>query len=124
MLHTSPTPRSADLAGAESDSEAPSEVILGPDPTRTVTLSAKAGSIGVHPLTPRLADAEGRPFGEEEQMNVRSNTVGKVIWVILGLGVGILFLAIAIRWVRRLRARSAPDESPDGSPDGSAGDQE
>nr|WP_281363787.1 DUF6049 family protein [Nocardioides daedukensis] len=94
--------------------EAPSEISLGPDSTRTVTLNANAGSIGVHPVTLRLADAEGRPFGEEEQMNVRSNTVGKVIWVILGIGVGILFLAIAIRWVRRLRGRrSAPDESPD-----------
>src|SRR3546814_20455189 len=59
--------------------EAPSESIRGPDSTRTVTLNAKAGSIGVHPLTLRLADAEGRPFGEEEQMNVRSNTVGKEI---------------------------------------------
>ena len=36
-----------------------------------------------------------------------SNKVGRIIWVIMGAGVGILFLAIGVRLVRRIRAARA-----------------
>lgn len=80
---------------------APSEIELEADSTRTVQLSASAGSIGVHPVELQVTDSSGRPVGAPEKVSVRSNQVGKVIWVILGVGVGILFLAIPVRWIRR-----------------------
>ncbi|MDT0202433.1 DUF6049 family protein [Nocardioides sp. AE5] len=99
--------------------EAPEEIVLGPGATRTVTLNARAGSIGVHPVTLQVADQTGRAFSAEATVSIRSNSVGRIIWVIMGVGVGILFVAIGIRWARRLRGgrgtgRGRDDNEPDG----------
>src|SRR5690606_5306454 len=93
-------------AGADVTIEAPAQIVLGPGATRTVTLNAHADSIGVHPVSLQVADTTGRAFSDSASVNLRSNTVGRIIWVILGAGVGILFLAIGIRWARRLRNRT------------------
>lgn len=90
---------------------APGEIELGANASRTIQLDAEAQSIGVHPVELLATDLHGRPVGSSEQMSVRSNSVGRVIWVILGVGVGILFLAIPVRWIRRYRRkRSAQGE--------------
>ncbi|KRF20559.1 hypothetical protein ASG90_18450 [Nocardioides sp. Soil797] len=86
---------------------APGEIELGANASRTIQLDAKANSIGVHSVELLATDLQGRPIGTSEQMSVRSNSVGKVIWVILGVGVGILFLAIPVRWIRRHRKKKA-----------------
>lgn len=87
--------------------EAPEEIELAPDSQRTVNLSAQAGSIGVHSVRLLVTDKSGQPLGSEVEVSIRSNQVGRVIWVIMGGGVGILFLAIAVRLVRRVRAARA-----------------
>ena len=61
---------------------------------------------GLHYAHTRL-DESGRPLGAAEEISVRSNKVGRIIWVIMGAGVGILFLAIAVRLVRRVRGARA-----------------
>lgn len=84
---------------------APETITLPAGASQTFNLQAQANSIGVHNVTLVATDTQGRPLGASEDLNVRSNQVGKVIWVVLGAGVGILFLAIAIRLVRRVKGR-------------------
>jgi hypothetical protein len=87
----------------EVEIRAPEVLTLPPGASQTFNLQARAGSIGVHNATLVATDTEGRPIGATEDLNVRSNQVGAVIWVVMGVGVGILFLAIGIRLVRRVR---------------------
>lgn len=83
--------------------KAPALIELGPGARQTVNLSAQARSIGVHPVRLVATDEEGRALGASEETSVRSNQVGRIIWVVMGTGVGILFLAIAVRLTRRIR---------------------
>ncbi|MDN5893955.1 MAG: DUF6049 family protein [Nocardioides sp.] len=83
--------------------QAPEAVQLEANASRSVPLTARATSIGVHPVELVATDANGNPLGATDRLSVRSNAVGKVIWVIMAVGVGILFLAIGLRWVRRVR---------------------
>jgi hypothetical protein len=53
-------------------------------------------------------DSKGNPLGSVDELDIRSNTVSKVIWVILGAGVGILMLSIPMRWARRRRQKGQP----------------
>lgn len=96
---------------AETDDElqikAPATIELEGNTSRTFTLTAKAGTIGVHQVDLVAVSPDGSPIGAVEQLSIRSNSVGKVIWVVLGVGVGILFIAIAIRLGKRIRKRDA-----------------
>lgn len=74
---------------------------------QTVSLSARARNVGVHPVTLIATDEELAPLGASEEISVRTNEVGLIIWVIMGTGVGILFLAIAVRLTRRIRRARA-----------------
>jgi hypothetical protein len=87
--------------------KAPELIELEADTKQTVTLSATSDSIGVHPVTLVATDEELVPLGASEEISIRSNQVGRVIWVIMGAGGGILFLAIAIRLTRRIRRARA-----------------
>ena len=87
--------------------KAPQTIELEAGKQQSVTLTAQADSIGVHPLRLIATDEAGRPLGASEEISVRSNKVGRIIWVIMGAGVGILFLAIAVRLVRRFRGARA-----------------
>ena len=46
----------------------------------------------MHPVRLVATDSKGNPLGSVDELDIRSNTVSKVIWVILGAGVGILML--------------------------------
>jgi len=87
--------------------KAPQIIELEAGTQQSVTLSAQADSIGVHSLRLIATDESGRPLGSTAEISVRSNKVGRIIWVIMGVGVGILFLAIAVRLVRRVRGARA-----------------
>lgn len=87
--------------------KAPQTIELEAGTSRTLTLSARAETIGVHPVTLVTTDSAGTPLGTSEDISIRSNQVGRIIWVIMGAGVGILFLAIAVRLVRRFRRSRA-----------------
>ena len=60
-----------------------------------------------------MTDVDGTPLGSSVEVPIRSGQVSEVIWVIIGAGVGILFLAIGLRLVRRIRAeRAEPPPDP------------
>ena len=71
-------------------------------------LDRRHPSVGVHNVTLRLTDSTGTPLGSSDSgCPIRSAEVSRVIWVILGAGVVLLFGAIAVRLVRRVRRRRA-----------------
>lgn len=84
--------------------EGPETIDLEANSSQTIQLNARTSNIGVHSIELLVTDAGGNELGSSDRVSVRSNTVGKVIWVILAVGVGILFVAIPLRWVRRIRA--------------------
>ena len=73
----------------------------------TVVLDAHANQSGVTNVTLTLTDIDGNPLGSSDELPIRSAQVSVVIWVIIGSGVGLLFVAIGVRIFRRLRRRSA-----------------
>ena len=86
---------------------APEEIDLEAGSRQTVQLTAEAGSIGVHPVRLVATDEDGQPIGSFDEIDIRSNTVGKIIWVIMGVGVGILAISIPVRWARKRRRADA-----------------
>ncbi len=72
----------------------------------TVVLDAHANRVGVTNVTLALTDIDGNPLGATDALPIRSAQVSVVIWLIIGTGVGLLFLAILVRLYRRLRGRS------------------
>ncbi len=82
----------------------------------TVGLEAHARGTGVSTVTLELTDVEGNPLGASDQIPIRSAQVSAVIWLILGTGAGLLFLAIGVRLARRIRraarARVADSSGP------------
>lgn len=86
---------------------APAQIELAPESRQTINLSAEADSIGVHPVELVATDEDGSPIGAVEEISIRFNNTGRIIWVVMGAGVGILFLAILVRLVRRIRKARA-----------------
>ena len=70
----------------------------------TVLLNARTNLLGIHNVRLVVTDVDGIPLGSSDQVPIRAAQVSAVIWVILGTGVALLFGAIAVRLVRRLRA--------------------
>lgn len=71
---------------------------------QTVLLDAVAATAGVHYVRLLVTDETGTPLGAAQRVPIRSAQVSEVIWLILGVGVGLLFVAIALRVVRRVRS--------------------
>ena len=88
--------------------KAPEEITLEAETRQTIQLTAEAASIGVHPVRLVATNLDGQPIGAFDELDIRSNTVGVVIWVIMGVGVGILAISIPVRWARRRRQGSKP----------------
>lgn len=76
----------------------------------SVPIDASMSRTGVHNVTLRLVDADGAALGAEDTLPLRTGQAGVVIWAIIGSGVAILFVAIAIRLVRRFRRRGESEE--------------
>ncbi len=113
----------AESVGDEVQVEVGDPVVLGADSRTTILLDAHTRGTGVHNVTLSVTDSKGTPLGASVDVPIRSGQVSQVIWVILGAGCGILFVAIGLRLFRRIRRRgvstsSTPDNSstPDGSP--------
>lgn len=75
----------------------------------SVPITADMTRTGVHNVTLRLTDPDGAAIGADDALPLRSGQVGVVIWIIMGTGAAILFLAIGIRLARRFRRRSEQD---------------
>ena len=63
--------------------------------------------LGVRTVTLELTNQAGRPLGATDTFPIRAEAVSRVIWVIIGAGVVLLFGAIAVRLVRRVRRSQA-----------------
>ncbi|MFL6003054.1 MAG: DUF6049 family protein [Nocardioides sp.] len=74
----------------------------------SVLLEAATTRLGVHNVRLVVTSEDGVPLGSSATLPVRSAQVSQVIWLILGTGVALLFGAIVVRLVRRVRrARAA-----------------
>ncbi|HEU5045419.1 MAG TPA: DUF6049 family protein [Nocardioidaceae bacterium] len=98
--------------GVEADTGSPDLSISAPDPVTlaagqraSVRLHATARDIGVHSVRLLPTNANGVPVAAGTRFSVRSSQVGLVIWIIMGVGAGVLLIASAIRIVRRVRGR-------------------
>jgi Family of unknown function (DUF6049) len=77
-------------------------VRLAPHGRTTVPLHASTHQRGVHTVTLELTNADGVPLGIEDRFPMRAEQVSRLIWVIIGAGLALLFTAIAVRLVRRI----------------------
>lgn len=98
--------------GVEADTGSPDLSITSPDPVTlaagqraSVRLHATARDIGVHSVRLLPTNSKGVPVATGTRFSVRSSQVGLVIWIIMGVGAGVLLVASAIRIVRRVRHR-------------------
>jgi hypothetical protein len=82
-------------------------VQLAPHGRTTVLLHASTHVLGVHNVTLELTNQDGRPLGSTDQFPMRAEQVSRLIWVIIGTGVGLLFAAIIIRLARRIHRSRA-----------------
>ena len=93
---------------------APTEPVeLAANSRSTVVLDAHANRVGVTNVTLSLTDVDGNALGASDELPIRSAQVSAVIWVIIGTGLALLFLAILVRLVRRIRGgHGEPPTSP------------
>ncbi len=86
------------------DVTSPKRVVLAPDARETVRLTTRTTDSSVHNVELMVTDEAGTPLGSTSDLRIRSTQVGGVIWIIIGVGVGVLFVAIAVRLARRVAA--------------------
>lgn len=88
--------------------EGPETIEIAAGSSTSVFLNASAAQLGVSNVELIVTDESGTPLGSSDDLPVRSVQVSKVIWLIIGTGVALLFGAIIIRLIRRVRrARAA-----------------
>ena len=92
---------------------APETVELAANTTTTRLLEASTDKLGVHNVTISVTDPDGNPLGSTDELPIRAAQVSEVIWLIMGGAVGLLFLAIVLRVVRRIRG-TGPAGGDDG----------
>lgn len=83
----------------------PGPVTLAPGQRAPIRMRAESTAVGVHEVTLVATTEDGTPIGSQVQFNVRTSNVGVVIWLVMGVGGGVLLVAIVWRIVRRVRAR-------------------
>ena len=87
-------------------------IVLAAHSRSSVPIDADMNRTGVHNVTLRLTADDGTALGDEDTLPLRTGQAGVVIWAIIGSGGGILFVAIAIRLVRRFRRRGQVEDAP------------
>jgi len=92
--------RSVTITGGEP-------IKLEPHGRTTVFLTASTHERGVHNVTLELTNAAGQPLGATDPFPMRAEQVSRLIWVIIGAGVVLLFAAIVVRLTRRIIAARA-----------------
>ncbi len=85
----------------------PKEVQLAPHGRTPVLLHASTDKRGVYNVTLELTSRDGAPLGASDRFPMRAEQVSRLIWVIIGAGLALLFAAIAIRLTRRIIAARA-----------------
>jgi len=108
--HTVTVQIDADSVDDEITVDVGEPVVLAAESRTTILLEAHARGTGVHNVTLALTDVDGARLGSSVEVPIRSGQVSEVIWVILGIGGGILFVAIVLRLVRRIRRSRREEE--------------
>lgn len=75
---------------------------------RDVQVVTTAAGSGVTSVRARLLTTDGTRFGTSWKFDVRSTQIGLVIWVVMGAGGVILFVAAGYRIVKRIRGNEKP----------------
>lgn len=78
-------------------------VELGPRSRAPLILEVTTHRIGIHDVRLVVTDEEGRPLGSSTELPIRAAQVSELIWYIMGAGALLLFSAIGVRLVRRVR---------------------
>ncbi|CAA9345675.1 MAG: hypothetical protein AVDCRST_MAG36-1627 [uncultured Nocardioidaceae bacterium] len=97
----------ASVSGSGLQLTTPEVVTLEPNERRSVRIGVRSSGIGIHRVELQPTTASGLPVGSAAALSVRSSSVGLVLWFIIAGGSVVLFGAIAVRVVRRVRRRSA-----------------
>jgi hypothetical protein len=84
------------------------DVILGAGQRRDIQVVSTADGSGVTSVRARLATLQGARFGKGWRFDVRATQIGLVIWVVMGAGGTVLFVAAGYRIVNRLRGGQTP----------------
>jgi hypothetical protein len=85
--------------------EAPDVVELDAGESARLRLGATTSRVGTHSVRLFVAAVDGTPLGASTELPIRSNQVSRIIWLVMITGGGLLFGAIAVRLVRRVRRR-------------------
>lgn len=76
--------------------------VLKPGEKSTRLLRVRSDALGVHQVTVQVTDSDGVTLNASDPLPVRATArVGRILWVIMGVGGALLFSAIAIRLGRR-----------------------
>jgi hypothetical protein len=78
-------------------------VTLQRDQRVTVSVLTSSRRVGITTMTARMVTEQGRVFGPVTRFRVRTTQLGVVVWVVMGIGGTVLFLAAARRIVSRVR---------------------
>lgn len=84
--------------------EAPAEIELQPGERTSVVLRARTRQIGLHEVRLLVTSTDGTPLGSTDEVKIRSAQVSWIIWVVVAAGGTLLFGAIGVRLLRRVRA--------------------
>ena len=87
--------------------EGPETIEIGAGSSTSVLLIASRARLGVSNVQLVVTDEAGTPLGATDTLPIRSVQVSQLIWVIIGAGVALLFGAIVVRLVRRVRRARA-----------------
>ena len=113
----------ATVSGTGLQLTTPDTVTLEPNERRSVRIGVRSSGLGIHRVELQPTTETGLPVGAAATLSVRSSSVGLVLWFIMAGGSVVLFGAIAVRIVRRVRQRrhaqgpllrDAADQQPEG----------
>jgi len=91
----------------------PEPIELAGGARATRVLDARARLLGLHEVELQVTDDAGREVGQPSSISLRASQVSDVIWVIIGIGLALMSVAIVRRLVVRVvqwrRARAGAD---------------
>ena len=80
-------------------------ITLPANQRRDIQVVTTADGSGVTTVHARLATRRNSEFGNAWKFDVRATQIGLVIWVVIGVGAAVLFIAAGYRIVNRLRGK-------------------
>lgn len=78
-------------------------ITLAPGQQRAVQVTSTAEGSGLTSVHARLTTKDGEVFGKSWEFEVRATHIGMVIWVVMGVGLAVVFAVAAYRIFRRIR---------------------